>query len=338
MAELDRVSNSSFNKNTVKGARQELYIENADVVFRRHIKAVTKYSYLSPAIEAYNKLYNLDIGGNPNHPISVATESANTWDKGNEYFKKLIADIQGIPAVSGEGAELLSKIRGGYTLWQEDLSELFEVLDELKELREELKDSNAVSMQNYQMDKQIRVLVEKNRLYDEFHRQTAHQIDLLNDWLEKIISTDDVSEKRELLRRIVVVGAYLKRRNNLILVSEQEGIVKEEELSHSVNEMMKNLKLAGVNCACSVKFDSTLPCDVVMKLLDFYEYVVEKSFDGLETLLARFFSRDGDFYCCVDAVCSLKLTELQSDKISVNITDENLYTLSFMISGGEGNC
>lgn len=231
-----------------------------------------------------------------------------------------------------------SKIRGGYTLWQEDLSELFEVLDELKELREELKDSNAVSMQNYQMDKQIRVLVEKNRLYDEFHRQTAHQIDLLNDWLEKIISTDDVSEKRELLRRIVVVGAYLKRRNNLILVSEQEGIVKEEELSHSVNEMMKNLKLAGVNCACSVKFDSTLPCDVVMKLLDFYEYVVEKSFDGLETLLARFFSRDGDFYCCVDAVCSLKLTELQSDKISVNITDENLYTLSFMISGGEGNC
>ena len=118
MAELDRVSNSSFNKNTVKGARQELYIENADVVFRRHIKAVTKYSYLSPAIEAYNKLYNLDVGGNPNQPISVATESANTWGKGNEYFKKLIADIQGIPAVSGEGAEILSKIRGGYAKYQ----------------------------------------------------------------------------------------------------------------------------------------------------------------------------------------------------------------------------
>lgn len=118
MAELDRVSNSSFNKNTVKGARQELYIENADVVFRRHVRAVTQYSYLSPAIEAYNRLYNLDVSGNPNHPISVATESANTWDQGNAYFKKLIADIQGIPAVSGEGAELLSKIRGGYAKYQ----------------------------------------------------------------------------------------------------------------------------------------------------------------------------------------------------------------------------
>ena len=118
MAELDRVSNSSFNKNTVKGARQELYIENADVVFRRHVRAVCQYSYLAPAIESYNRLYNLDVGGNPNHPISVATEAANTWDKGNEYFKKLIADIQGIPAVSGEGAQILSKIRGGYAKYQ----------------------------------------------------------------------------------------------------------------------------------------------------------------------------------------------------------------------------
>lgn len=122
MAELDRVSNSSFNKNTVKGARQELYIENADVVFRRHVRAVTQYSYLSPAIEAYNRLYNLDVGGNPNHPISVATESANTWDKGNAYFKKLIADIQGIPAVSEKDTEFftkkLSELRSGYAKYQ----------------------------------------------------------------------------------------------------------------------------------------------------------------------------------------------------------------------------
>ena len=122
MAELDRVSNSSFNKNTVKGARQELYIENADVVFRRHVRAVTQYSYLSPAIEAYNRLYNLDVGGNPNQPISVATESANTWDKGNAYFKKLIADIQGIPAVSEKDTEFftkkLSELRSGYAKYQ----------------------------------------------------------------------------------------------------------------------------------------------------------------------------------------------------------------------------
>ena len=116
--ELDRVSSASFNKDTVRGAKQELYIESADAVFNRHIRAVTKYAALSPAIEAYNKLYNLDISGNANKPVSVATESANAWPKGNKYFTKLISDIQGISAVPSEGAKALSFIRGSYARYQ----------------------------------------------------------------------------------------------------------------------------------------------------------------------------------------------------------------------------
>lgn len=228
-----------------------------------------------------------------------------------------------------------SKIRGGYALWQEDLSELLDILEELKALRLELEGSNAVFMQNYQMDKKIRALAEKNRLHDELHRQTAHQINLLNDWLKKLIETDDLREKKELLRRIVVVGAYLKRRNNLILVNEQDGIIREEELDRSIQEMMKNLQLAGIQCASSVQFDKELPTDVAMKLFDFYEYVVETAFDGLSCLLARFFHRDNCFYACVDAVCSMDLTVLQTENISVSQSDENCYTLSFKLEGGE---
>lgn len=233
------------------------------------------------------------------------------------------------------GVRVLSfDIRGGYTLWQEDVRELLDILDELKELREELKDSNAVSMQNYKIDKQIRAIAEKNRLHDELHKQTAHQIDLLNEWLIKLTQTDNTKEKRELLRRVVVVGAYLKRRNNLILVGEQDGIIKAEELNLSINEMMKNLQLAGVNCACLVQLEKNLPTDVAMKLFDFYECVVEKSFDGLNSLLARFFCRDNSFYGCIDAVCSLDLTTLKNDLISVSVSDENCYTLSFKAEGG----
>jgi hypothetical protein len=232
--------------------------------------------------------------------------------------------------VSGSG------IKGGYTIYQEDISELLEILDELKELREELQDSNAVSMQNYQIDKRIRALAEKNRLHDELHRQTAKQINLLNDWLTKLSETEDADEKRELLRRIVVAGAYLKRRNNLVLVSEQDGFIKEEELNLSIKEMMKNLQIAGVSCAASVQFERDIPSNVVMQLFDFYEYVVENAFDGLTYLLARFFSRDDSFYCCVDAVCNLDLTVLATETVSVSVTDENYYTLSFKAEGGDG--
>lgn len=132
--EIDRVSNSSFNKDTVKGAKQELFIESADTVFKRHIHAVCQYAFLSPAIETYNRIFNLDVSGNPNKPVSVATESANTWAKGNKYFSKLISDIQGIPTSSGEGNKVLGFIRGNYAkfqlganpkVWVTQLSSLF---------------------------------------------------------------------------------------------------------------------------------------------------------------------------------------------------------------------
>lgn len=133
-SELDRVSNSSFNKNTVRGAKQELFIESADAVFARHIRAVCRYAYLSPVIETYNMLYNLDISGNSNKPISVATAGANIWQKSNKYFSKLISDIQGIPSSSGEGMKALRRIRSAYAksqlganpkVWFSQLSSLF---------------------------------------------------------------------------------------------------------------------------------------------------------------------------------------------------------------------
>lgn len=225
-------------------------------------------------------------------------------------------------------------IRGGHTLWQEDLSELLDVLEELEELRTELEGSNAVSIQNYRMDKQIRALAEKNRLHDELYKQTAPQINRLNDWLARLTETVDATEKKQLLRRIVVVGAYLKRRNNLILVNEQDGIIREAELELSLREMMNSLLSAGIECAATVEFGRDLPAEIAMRLFDFYEYVLEHAFEGLSSLLARLFYRDGCFYACIDAVCTTDLTVLEH--VAVSKTDENCYTLSLKIEGGEG--
>ena len=297
----------------------ESAIKTGLVQSNTHYDEMLKYSGLGVAVvdNDYTVYYRSDDA------LSLTAEQMRKAENGSVM-------LDGGIRLSG------SKIRGGHTLWQENLSELLDVLDELKELRSELEGSNSVSMQNYRMNKQIRTLAEKNRLHDEIHKQTAHQINLLNDWLKKLTETDDPKEKRELLRRTVVVGAYLKRRNNLILVNEQDGIIKEEELNLSIKEMMKNLQFAGVNCASSVQFEKDLPADVAMKLLDFYEYVVENAFDGLNYLLARFFYRDNSFFACIDAVCRLDLTTLQTEQISVSVSDENCYTLSLKVEGG--NC
>lgn len=265
--------------------------------------------------------------------LSVHYRSDDAMDLTEDQIKTV---IEKSVTLSGGIRISSSKIRGGYTVWQENISELLDILDEFEALREELKDSNSVTMQNYKTDKRIRVLAEKNRLHDELHRQTSRQINLLNDWLTRLSASTDPDEQKDLLHRIVVVGTYLKRRNNLVLVSEQEGVINEDELNLSIDEMMRSLKLTGVSCAASVQLDNDVSSDVMMQLFDFYEYVVENAIDGLASLLARFFSRDGSFYCCVDAVCSLDLTALATDTVSVSVTEDNYYTLSFRTEGGNG--
>ena len=71
-----------------------------------------------------------------------------------------------------------------------------------------------------------------------------------------------------------------------------------------------------------------------MALLDFYEYVVEQAFDGLSSLLARFFCRESRFYACIDVLCSLDLSGLQKPGVSVSLTDENYYIISYIVEGG----
>lgn len=116
--EMNRVSNASFNKDTVRGAKGELFIESLDSVLDRHIHAISQYANLSTAIDEYDKLFNLDVSDNPNKPTSVKTESVGVWQKGDSYFKKLISDIQGIPVVKGEGSRAMAFIRSGYAKFQ----------------------------------------------------------------------------------------------------------------------------------------------------------------------------------------------------------------------------
>lgn len=116
--EVKSASNPSFTKDRVKGAKGELRVSGIDTVVDRHIRAIALYANLAPALEEYNKLFNLNTEENNNKPVSVATESRNVWAQGDEYFKKLINDIKGIPAAKGDGIKAMAFIRSGYAKFQ----------------------------------------------------------------------------------------------------------------------------------------------------------------------------------------------------------------------------
>ena len=152
---INTASNSSFNKNTVKGAAQALELVAAEDLFLRHAHEVCQYAYLSPAIESFDVLWNIDTAGNRNNPTSLKTvyHAANpdvVADRKSEkrenakrgdmegYFRELIQDIQGTKR--GDSNEWISAIRGGYAtfqlganpkVWMTQLSSIFASLSEL---------------------------------------------------------------------------------------------------------------------------------------------------------------------------------------------------------------
>lgn len=117
--EMNRASNASFNKDTVRGAKNELFIESLDIVLDRHIRGVSQYANLATVIDAYDTIFNLAVNDDPNKPETVKTVSENVWRDGAQYFKDVISDIQGIPAESRrEGYQLIKQLRSGYAKYQ----------------------------------------------------------------------------------------------------------------------------------------------------------------------------------------------------------------------------
>lgn len=113
-AEMDRVSNASFNKDRKKGAKQALILQPVDNRLRRHVKGVCNYHHISPVVDSFNMLFNIDIGGNPDDPTSVSSATKNTWKDGFKYFQKLMSDAQGVSSDDNLGRSILEGIRGAY--------------------------------------------------------------------------------------------------------------------------------------------------------------------------------------------------------------------------------
>ncbi len=173
----------------------------------------------------------------------------------------------------------------GWVFWKEDISELNKLKRELEITQDELRDTgNVLAAENAQRAKLLR-LSEENRLYDMMESQTAHQIAMLRARLTEIRQTDDLARARRLLGQAIVIGTYIKRRNNLIFVGAQHGVISAQELRLCLNESMENLNLYGVECRTLVDGEEALAVEQATQVYDLFEAVVEAELETLESIL-----------------------------------------------------
>ncbi len=177
-----------------------------------------------------------------------------------------------------------SRISGGHVLWQEDITDITALLERLEENRKTIEDSNCIEEENYKTKVTINTLREKNRLYDQLQKQTAGQINLLDRLLNQYEAENDPEIARSLLAKIGVIGAYIKRRGNLLFIEEKAEVTDTAELSACLEESFTGLKFMDVECALDVPEGQTIPVKEAARVYDFFEAVTEAALDDLRSV------------------------------------------------------
>lgn len=175
-------------------------------------------------------------------------------------------------------------IEGGHVLWLEDISDIAALLKELEENKETIAESNLLEQENYRTKLKINTLQEKNRLYDLLQDQTAHQIDLLDSLFARYNTETNYEKRRSLLAKIAVIGAYIKRRGNLMFIGEKSATTDTAELSLCLEESFANLELVGVECAIDIPSNKKIDTTEAIRVYDFFESVTEAAIDDMRSV------------------------------------------------------
>lgn len=177
-----------------------------------------------------------------------------------------------------------SPISGGHVLWQEDISDIAALLERLAENRKTISENNYLERENYKTEKKINTIRERNRLYDLLQSQTARQIRLLNRLLTEYEEETDAHRRRSLLAKTAVIGVYIKRRGNLMLIGERTQVTDTAELSACLDESFAALELMGVACAADIPGKNKIYVEDAVRMYGFFETVMEAAIDDIRSV------------------------------------------------------
>lgn len=125
--------------------------------------------------------------------------------------------------LSDEGLRISSlPIKGGYVVWQEDIKGLLDTLERLSDAAEFLEGRNTALAEEYRSDLRLRQIEEQNRLCNLLQEQTAEEINRLERLITELAQETGAEEEKRLLSKMILLGAYIKRRNNFVFIIKKK--------------------------------------------------------------------------------------------------------------------
>lgn len=173
------------------------------------------------------------------------------------------------------------KIPGGFGFWQDDMSELDRLNGELAQAKEDLaQEGELIRLRNELKEKQIKT-EQRTLVYDTIAKRTQRQSQAISDLANAARLSDDTAVKEEYRMQITLLGAYIKRYANLMLLSQENGVIEAGELALSVSEVLRYLNFCGVPGEFFSSADCTVNADAALAVFEAFETLLETNISEL---------------------------------------------------------
>ena len=178
------------------------------------------------------------------------------------------------------GAVLKSvSVDGGHFYWVEDNGELIELNEELSDTGDYLAEENAILNESASIEEARRRTAEQNELFDGISKSLQPQLNKLDEILNNL--PDDESGFRREMKYAGVLGAFVKRYSNLLLLSASEVRTDSSELYLCINESFGYLRLLDTACFADIEQGIELPVSYGLLAYGIFESVIESALTSL---------------------------------------------------------
>lgn len=218
--------------------------------------------------------------------VILKTKNADTPSK--DQLKA--AEIS--PLYLSDGTTLLQcrKADGGHFFWYEDNSELIRLNEELTDTGDYLLEETAVLNEAARLEETRKRTSEQNRLFDGISESLQPQLNKLEEILNNL--PDDEAGFCRQMKYAGVLGAFVKRYSNLLLLASSDNRTDSSELYLCINESFVYLRLLDVFCCADIEQGIELPVSYELLMYGLFESVVESVLPLLSAVLVTL-KRDG---------------------------------------------
>ena len=186
------------------------------------------------------------------------------------------------------------KIPGGFGFWQDDMTELDRLNEELAEAKEELsQEAELIRLRGDLKEKQTKI-EQRTLVFDAIAKRTQRQSQLISRLAKTARLSDDARLRERCRGKITLLGAYIKRYANLMLLSQESGVIEAGELALSVSEVLRYLNFCGIPGELVCGADCALPADAALAVFETFEALLEE--DSMRGVLVNL-SEQKDTVC-----------------------------------------